>query len=314
MLQFDRTIDEVTVKARLRRLKFMSPLFLSVFSVGFVAGCGSQLQEFKTTDEIAKIAAEPAALLSAQALSEDLLPLSTRAQTGIPVAELFKQMPVVPFGDLQPKLTEAMPQSVSLRLFDTPVRNQGNRAWCTSFAALACVENLALQKNRTLDLSEIQHWSHYQTYDMYASVAAATRYSVAPETAWPYYGNPQRDVESKGVARVGTYQALTTQDQVFAALNKKHPVVMGLVTNPSWQPNTTGVLRTGNYYSNGGHAVALVGYQMDTRIAGGGYFIIKNSWGPTWGDRGYGYLPFAYCKDSWCGFLEIQSLSTSAFR
>ncbi|HEY7627656.1 MAG TPA: C1 family peptidase, partial [Ilumatobacteraceae bacterium] len=34
----------------------------------------------------------------------------------------------------------------------------------------------------------------------------------------------------------------------------------------------------------GGHAVCIVGYREDGR------FIVRNSWGTTWGDKGFGYL------------------------
>lgn len=37
----------------------------------------------------------------------------------------------------------------------------------------------------------------------------------------------------------------------------------------------------------GGHAVALVGYTPTT-------FIVRNSWGTGWGDRGFGYATDAY--------------------
>lgn len=43
----------------------------------------------------------------------------------------------------------------------------------------------------------------------------------------------------------------------------------------------------------GGHAVLLVGYQ-DGEGEGGGRFLVRNSWGADWGERGYGRLPYAY--------------------
>jgi len=46
-----------------------------------------------------------------------------------------------------------------------------------------------------------------------------------------------------------------------------------------YQPTTT----------RGGHAVAFVGYTASR-------FIIRNSWGTTWGDKGYGYASLAYAK------------------
>ena len=38
----------------------------------------------------------------------------------------------------------------------------------------------------------------------------------------------------------------------------------------------------------GGHAVAVVGYTSTGR------FIVRNSWGTGWGDRGFGYVSPAY--------------------
>jgi len=47
----------------------------------------------------------------------------------------------------------------------------------------------------------------------------------------------------------------------------------------SYQPNTV----------RGGHAVALVGYTADR-------FIVRNSWGTSWGDGGFGYASQAYAQ------------------
>lgn len=45
----------------------------------------------------------------------------------------------------------------------------------------------------------------------------------------------------------------------------------------------------------GGHAVVAVGYN-DNYVIGPdrGAFIIRNSWGTGWGEKGYGYLPYKY--------------------
>ena len=52
-----------------------------------------------------------------------------------------------------------------LRVHDTPVKNQGSRPWCTSFATIAAVENLAHRFfGSTLDLSEIHHFKSYGVY------------------------------------------------------------------------------------------------------------------------------------------------------
>ena len=45
-----------------------------------------------------------------------------------------------------------------------------------------------------------------------------------------------------------------------------------------------------------GHSVVLVGYAQHNQFPGGGYFIFRNSWGPGWGDKGYGYASFEYLR------------------
>jgi len=43
----------------------------------------------------------------------------------------------------------------------------------------------------------------------------------------------------------------------------------------------------------GGHAVLAVGYDDDQQR-----FIVRNSWGDTWGIKGYFTMPYAYLLDS----------------
>ena len=50
---------------------------------------------------------------------------------------------------------------------------------------------------------------------------------------------------------------------------------------------------------HGGHAVALVGYTPDR-------FIVRNSWGTGWGDKGFAYASLAYAQDA---FTEAYGIS-----
>ena len=44
---------------------------------------------------------------------------------------------------------------------------------------------------------------------------------------------------------------------------------------------------------HGLHAMLIVGYSDRQEV-----FIVRNSWGTSWGDKGYGYVPYDYiCND-----------------
>jgi C1A family cysteine protease len=52
----------------------------------------------------------------------------------------------------------------------------------------------------------------------------------------------------------------------------------------------------------GGQPVLAIGYDDDRRIRSDkGAILIRNSWGPAWGDGGYGWLPYAYVRRQLAG-------------
>ena len=46
----------------------------------------------------------------------------------------------------------------------------------------------------------------------------------------------------------------------------------------------------------GVHEMLIVGFEDDRMVAGGGWFIVRNSWGSDWGKDGYGRVPYAYVE------------------
>lgn len=80
----------------------------------------------------------------------------------------------------------------------------------------------------------------------------------------------------------------------------RHPIVIGVPVHPNgW--STTDVKMTPEMMKEcqskpglcGGHAVLVIGYDLDKRI-----FTFKNSWGTDWGNGGYGNISFDYIDQS----------------
>jgi hypothetical protein len=89
-------------------------------------------------------------------------------------------------------------------------------------------------------------------------------------------------------------------------MSRQRPVTISIPVYNSWyqsaETRRSGriTMRVGNEPAVGGHAVCLVGYHNSFFSPGGGYFIVRNSWGTTsWGYQcpfgaGYGTIPFQY--------------------
>ena len=82
--------------------------------------------------------------------------------------------------------------------------------------------------------------------------------------------------------------------RIANALSRGNGVLLGLrLAESFYYPTAEGVIRTSSddYVANKSHAVAIVG---QVRIDGEDYFLVRNSWGPTWGDSGYGLITAGY--------------------
>ena len=113
----------------------------------------------------------------------------------------------------------------------------------------------------------------------------------------------------------GYNSQLDPTDQVQSIkqwLALKLPVVIGLMKNSSFMTDgagKTGIIPHPNPQVErfvGGHGLTCVGYDDMKQ-----HFIVLNSWGIVWGDKGYCYIPYSYianpdlCNDCHA-FAEVE--------
>ena len=198
---------------------------------------------------------------------------------------------------------------VDLRKYDSPVVSQFGGT-CSTFGTAAVMNNALKQKGINDNVSEEYLWDLYQRYSIDAAVDTATSNYLVPEQYWPINGSPTSDYQSHASLKItGTINHDGDMAKALQALNQNHPVDMAIQV-PKDMNNCN---ETVNAYSNrtkGQHVVAAVGYKLDPSVAGGGYFIIKNSWGSGCGDHGYQYYPFHLCErsDLYCYFIEVTGV------
>jgi C1A family cysteine protease len=82
-------------------------------------------------------------------------------------------------------------------------------------------------------------------------------------------------------------------DNVKTMLRTCGPLVASMYTPDDWIPRPDSAPPTSAEPTGGvNHTVSVIGYMDDDLIDGGGYWIIKNSWGTGYGDNGYYYIPY----------------------
>lgn len=153
------------------------------------------------------------------------------------------------------------------------------------------------------------------------TIKALRLFGVPPESRWPY--RPELlDVEPdpftfslaanfKAIKYasldVPGSEASEVKSRVKRAILDGYPVAFGFTVFKSIETMQNWIIPFPESQSDksiGGHAVLAVGYDDEVDcgpVAGKGALIIRNSWGPSWGDMGYGYLPYAYIQ---CGLAQ----------
>lgn len=215
-----------------------------------------------------------------------------------------------------PHKMEDLPSKVDLRTDELPTFDQGSLGSCTANAVSnAFAFSVNKQKEEKLYVPS-RLFIYYNTRILEGNedrdtgatlrntVKAMNKVGTCGEDIWPYEipkftNKPTDDCYkiAKGNKAI-KYERLTRSLNDFkSCLASGFPFVCGFAVYESFQSKEmakTGKMKmpdkSEKFY--GGHAIIVMGYDDETQC-----FIVRNSWGKRWGDKGHFYMPYEYLLD-----------------
>jgi len=221
--------------------------------------------------------------------------------------------------------SEHKPQ-VDLRPDMPPVFDQGQLGSCTANALCGMRQYFALKHGDDTALSRLYLYWHERALEgtinedsgamLRDGMRVLRKLGVCPEADFPYdisrfTEKPSAKAEADaGKYKILSYHRVRSLRELKTCLHHGYPVAIGNKVYESFESREvaeTGIVPVPDEMAEeflGGHAVLVVGYDDEQK-----YLIVRNSWGPQWGDKGYCYLPYEYYSrglivDMWVGFAE----------
>ncbi|MBW7858824.1 MAG: C1 family peptidase, partial [Leptonema sp. (in: Bacteria)] len=210
-----------------------------------------------------------------------------------------------------------LPPRVDLRKYMTTIEDQDQLNSCSANAAAGAFEYL-IKRNQEVDFDVSRMFLYYNAREIDDSIdedegtyissviESLNKLGGCSEETWPYnieaYAKkPDSDsYEEAKKLRIDDYFAIEVNlDQWKQALAEGYPIIFGLNLYDSFEsqrkpgviPNPTKI--DINRSEHASHAMLCVGYSDTDRV-----FIVRNSWGKKWGDKGYCYISYNYMMDS----------------
>ncbi|HVR41702.1 MAG TPA: cysteine protease [Thermoanaerobaculia bacterium] len=252
------------------------------------------------------------------------------------------------------KTAPALPSSIDLTQWFPPIDSQVPFASCTASAAagiLGFFERKAFSHTvipSRMFLYKVERNLLHQTGDTGAFLRIAMKalraFGMPPEEFWPF--DPRLlDVEPSPFhyAFASNYKAVsyfrldpagTTGDELLTSikttLSGSLPIMFGLALYPSFEQAVAGKIPLPFAWERAVvlHALVACGFDDAQEITGRdaatgrvqttrGAVRIRNSWGTTWGDGGYGWLPYDYIRrgltSDWWSLMKADYLDTGEF-
>jgi len=181
----------------------------------------------------------------------------------------------------------------------TPVKNQGQCGSCWTFSATGAMEGVHfLAKQQLVGLSEEELTQCAKSagdgcqggWMDKAIEWVVTNRGIDSETDYPYTsgtgitGLCKEDKRTKYVASFSKVVEIAhTEVAIADYLAKSGPVSIGVDASSGWQTYAGGIMRD-CFGTQIDHGVLAVGYGSSGATP---YWIVKNSWGRSWGESGY---------------------------
>ena len=194
----------------------------------------------------------------------------------------------------------------------TPIKDQGQCGSCWAFSAVATMEGAynyatgSLNSFSEQELVDCTNSGHYtcnvggEMSDGVDYIASSQSGYIYTERAYPYTAtscsilkNCCNAESNTGVSTgITGHTAVTSGDEdALKSAAGTYPIIsVGIdASSTQFQLYSSGVYAPAGCSSTSlDHGVAVVGY--DTMTVGGDYWIVKNSWGTSWGEDGYIYM------------------------
>ena len=187
----------------------------------------------------------------------------------------------------------------------SPVKDQGSCGSCWAFSTVANLEGLYYATKGVMKTFSEQMLVDCDTSDsgcngglMQYAFTWLKKNGIMLDSDYPYTGTKGTcksdktkyvDMSVTGYKKLGsswsTWSAVD-EDEVKEFLYETGPLAIALNADPL-QTYSSGILdltSTKCPTSGINHAVTLVGYGTENNVA---YWIVKNSWGTSWGEKGY---------------------------
>lgn len=220
------------------------------------------------------------------------------------------------FSQYEPKSSRTLPQSADLRKYFPPIKNQGKQGACSSFSLTSVFEYfLNNETHQNDDMSEAYVYYNAREIqgdtsidegaNLYNVIRGMAAKGVCLEELCPYDSSVFDKRPSNEAYEDGKDHTVTNAkdvpiavETVKSAINDGYPVVGCFKVFESLQENTSGYIPMPTDYERNSeeekfHAMVICGYNDKH-----GHFIVRNSWGTDFGDKGYCYLPYSYLRDS----------------